>query len=373
MNKDLFEFWAEAKQTNFEIHPEDIPALERFKSRYGSAFPLDTLVGPLMGRARDAPIVLLYANGRRSPEDYDPEWKARLLPDYANQLSGGCPLPEFIGHPARGWIEKMIKSFGLDYSAAREKIAFLNIVPYKTLDISGWGRRPFDELLNELPSVRAMRHWVGGTLIPEAIAGKRLVVCLRSARLWGLRSGDSPNGGLFTPTIIRSGVVPLADRPAIHEFMRDRLGINVGMPAGGYAPKTRGSPGASIEPTKARSTPILESDIYRVPPPHQIGAHDAAWRRFREGRLIGSGATRLTDAVVTGIFPERQRVKARWRKELFALYHVGQTVGQFVQAGRSLVFDDPKGYAKVTTESQVLDHVCWDVTGGFITIDPKFP
>jgi hypothetical protein len=70
------------------------------------------------------------------------------------------------------------------------------------------------------------------------------------------------------------------------------------------------------------------------------------------------------NAKVTGVFPERHRAVTDWRKELFALYKVGQPVMHFVQAGMSHAFKDPKGFKWVETVSQMLDHVCWDVTGG---------
>lgn len=101
--------------------------------------------------------------------------------------------------------------------------------------------------------------------------------------------------------------------------------------------------------------------------------HHAAWRKYREGKLEGESAHRLMKAVVTEVFPERQRAVAGWRKELFALYRKGQRVSDFVDAGMAYDFLDDKGAKEVKSERQMLDHVCWDVSGGFIAIDPEFP
>jgi hypothetical protein len=369
--QDLFQFWAGAKKTNFMVHPADEPVLRKYARSY--QFPLDTLVGPFMGPARNAPIILLYANGGRSAEDLAPSWIEAQLQSYADHLSGEALLPLFEAHPpARRWTEGRIKPLGIPYGEARKQIAFLNIVPYKTQDTSGWSRKAFRDLIEELPSVGIMRHWLHDVLIPEAIAEKRLVVCLRSAGLWGLEPGEPRRGGLFTPRPNRGGFVPDADRPAIREFIRDRLGIPVmDHPARNDA--RRRSPGIGSRDGVAKHDPTAANDATQrsgsaaVRPTKSV--HDTAWRDFRRGRLEGEGAQRLMNALIRGIFPERQRVRADWRRELFSLYRRNERISDFVKAGMAHRFVDERGFQEVRTLKQMLDHVCWDVSGRFITID----
>ena len=67
--------------------------------------------------------------------------------------------------------------------------------------------------------------WGQGALFPEAEAGKRAVVCLRSAKLWGLRKGECNGGTLSAPKHGRSGIMdkgPLRDE--ISAKVRERIG-----------------------------------------------------------------------------------------------------------------------------------------------------
>jgi hypothetical protein len=322
-----------------------------------------------MGAARDAQITLLYANGGRSPEDCNVGAIKAWLPSYAHHLSGEAPLPLFENHPpARKWTQAHIKAFGMPYEDARTKIAFLNIVPYKTWDTADWGRKEVRDLIEELPSVLAMRRWLHDVLRPDAIDGKRLVVCLRSAALWGLGAGEASKGGLFTPRPNRGGFLPQADRVAVWNFMREQLGIHPTQHPVGNSGRRSLQPASSDHSANHVQAGVVKRDASAGPPAPK-SAHDAAWRKFREERLDGEGSRRLLNAVITGVFPERQRVRAVWRRELFGLYPAGQRVADFVDAGMAHEFVDKKGLQQVRTRNQMLDHVCWDVSGGFITID----
>ena len=42
-------------------------------------------------------------------------------------------------------------------------------------------------------------------LFPQAEAGERVVICMRSAAYWGLETGRSYGKGLFAPHVTRSG------------------------------------------------------------------------------------------------------------------------------------------------------------------------
>ncbi len=60
-------------------------------------------------------------------------------------------------------------------------------------------------LLAALPSSRASIDWAQSVLFPEAIAGRRVVICLRSAHFWGLQNGKRYGKALFAPNTTRSG------------------------------------------------------------------------------------------------------------------------------------------------------------------------
>ncbi len=47
--------------------------------------------------------------------------------------------------------------------------------------------------------------WTQSVLFPEAIAGRRVVICLQSAYFWGLQKGERYGKALFAPNTIRSG------------------------------------------------------------------------------------------------------------------------------------------------------------------------
>lgn len=91
-----------------------------------------------------------------------------------------------------------------------DKVAFLNLVPYHSDgDFHDY------ELLGELPSSAKVLDWTRKVLFPSAIARKRIVVCLRSCRRWGLEEGQMDDY-LFAPQFNRAGHM-------YHGAMRERV------------------------------------------------------------------------------------------------------------------------------------------------------
>jgi hypothetical protein len=70
----------------------------------------------------------------------------------------------------------------------KNKIALLNIGAYHSADA-----RSFGSLL-ALPSSRVSVGWAQDVLFPDAEAGRRIVVCMRSASYWGLEQGRKYEG-----------------------------------------------------------------------------------------------------------------------------------------------------------------------------------
>jgi len=96
-------------------------------------------------------------------------------------LLGSAPLPSFKGNPAGlEWTTATLGQFSITYAAAASEVASLNLMPYR----SAHGREDA-HMIKLLESSRLMLEWANDTLFPEARADERIVVCLRSADLWG--------------------------------------------------------------------------------------------------------------------------------------------------------------------------------------------
>jgi hypothetical protein len=132
-------------------------------------------------------------------------------------LTGDAPLPAWKGNPAgRRWTEKRLGQFGLGYEGAASKVAFINLIAYRSRE----GSKDI-HMVDRLPSSRIVLDWARDTLFPEAEAGKRVVVCLYSARKWGL-DPDRPQRGqaLFAPKCNRQAFMH-------HGAMREKIGAAV--------------------------------------------------------------------------------------------------------------------------------------------------
>lgn len=105
------------------------------------------------------------------------------------------PGPEVAGF---AWRTGRVKCFG-EWEDLRTKIAVLNIGCYHSKTFAD------APLLAALPSSRVSIDWAQNVLFPDAIAARRTVVCLRSARFWGLQEGKRFGKALFAPKVTRAG------------------------------------------------------------------------------------------------------------------------------------------------------------------------
>jgi hypothetical protein len=119
---------------------------------------------------------------------------------------------------------------------------------------------------------------------------------------------------------------------------------------------------AKVTPTTSTQEPFA---------PTGFKGHLIRYRKFCKGRLDGDGARQLISAKITAVFPDRLIARWDWRRELFSLYQEGQQVSEFVRAGIDHKFAIDEGNRRTETERQMLEHVCWDVTGPFIEIDER--
>jgi hypothetical protein len=201
MAVDIFKFWSQVGPNDYQ-HPADRDVLQRV----GSSFDLRCLPGCFRGPLRTAPVVLLYLSPGLNPafeKDYLKEARSRAgrVLNYRTR-SGRVLLPGPAQlFPAWKWWTSRTACFG-EWQKVQDKVAILNICAYHS--------KSFDDkpLLVALPSSRVSLDWAQGVLFPEAIAGKRVVVCLRAASFWGLRTGKRGRQygeSLFCPLVTRSG------------------------------------------------------------------------------------------------------------------------------------------------------------------------
>lgn len=195
MSRDIFDFWSQIGRGE-HIHPADRKVFERIRpEKHG--FRLDCLPGCFGGRLRDAPVVLLYLSPGFSKADVTDAQTEEGKDFYFRRYKGYEP-PRDLGAAKSSWITSRTKSFG-DWDAIKNKIALLNIGAYHSVDVKSFAS------LVALPSSRLSLDWAQEVLFPDAEAGKRIVICMRSAAYWGLEQGKQYKGSLFAPTVNRSG------------------------------------------------------------------------------------------------------------------------------------------------------------------------
>ena len=188
--KDIFDFWEGVKGSATQ-HDDDRTVL----SALDTQFDLRCLVANFHGRLRDAPVVLLLLSPGLGDGDHAAARDPRARAYYAKMRRGDCPLPTLAEHPgAYKWDRRILTQFGCDNDDAtvRNKVAVLNICAYKSKTFTDWAA------LAALPSSRVCLDWAQGVLFPQARAGERVVVCLRSPKYWGLKKGTT-DGSLFAP------------------------------------------------------------------------------------------------------------------------------------------------------------------------------
>jgi hypothetical protein len=195
MSTDIFRFWAQIKPHEM-IHPADRDVFDRV-GELGHVFDLRCLPGSFAGRLRDAPVVLLYLSPGFSEHHLVEARTARTRKKAVERRRGCQP---FSADPARHkWLTSRTGSFGIEYETLRHKVAVLNIGAYHAKNFKDY------PLLAALPSSRVSLDWAQHVLFPQAIRGERVVICLRSARYWGLKAGTRYGRSLFAPSVTRGG------------------------------------------------------------------------------------------------------------------------------------------------------------------------
>jgi hypothetical protein len=215
VRQDIFKFWSQIDRGE-HVHPADKRVFDRMRpEKHG--FRLECLPACFGGRLRDAPVVLLYLSPGFSRQDVADAKSDEGKDYYARRWKGYEPMRQ-IGSGKPSWMVRRTKRFG-DFKAVKDKIALLNIGAYHSRDV-----RSFASLL-ALPSSRVSLGWAQDVLFPDAEAGKRIVICMRSAAYWGLEQGRKYKGTLFAPVVNRSGYLINNDKNSrLINLVRNRLG-----------------------------------------------------------------------------------------------------------------------------------------------------
>lgn len=211
MSVDIFEFWSQVGP-NERQHPADRIVLSRMNGKHG--FDLDCLPYPFMGPLKTAPVVLLYLSPGFDKSDPETAKTDKGRNWVMECRAGNQPLPgpkEY--QSAWEWWRRRTAVFG-NWDDLRSEIAVLEIGAYHSEEFNDY------PLLLALPSSRVSVEWAQSVLFPQATAGERIVVCLRSAAYWGLREGESYGKALYVPRVTRGGHM-------LNGPMRDEIVKNV--------------------------------------------------------------------------------------------------------------------------------------------------
>lgn len=196
LHSDIFDFWKCIGPTD-HIHPADDPVFKRL-GEDGHGFNTRCLPSAFMGPLKTAQVVLLYMSPGYNPEDEKNAISDEGQQTYAERRGGNQPLPD-KNKPGGNWWRERTKCFKVDDDIIAKKTAVLNIGAYHSEEMKNHA------LLAALPSSRVSLDWAQNILFPEAEAGRRVVICLRAAKFWGLTTGKEYKGTLFAPPVTRGG------------------------------------------------------------------------------------------------------------------------------------------------------------------------
>jgi hypothetical protein len=201
---DIFRFWGSPgikglKDGKEYVHPADRDVLGRIKH----TFDLRCLPSCFSGPLRTAPVVLLYLNPGLSKQDRRDPQTRKGREYYRRKIKGYEPLCSEDHHAvAWKWWTGRTKIFSEESDELRDKVAILEIGAYHSKRLAN------TSVLAALPSSRVMLDWAQTKLFQEAVDGRRIVICLRAARFWGLDAGVSGRRygkSLYVPIVTRGG------------------------------------------------------------------------------------------------------------------------------------------------------------------------
>ena len=213
--EDIFSFWKNIGP-DVKIHPEDDKILRRDSVVH--KFELDCLPVPFYGPLKTAPVVLLFLNPGFSEKDIYEARDERERQFYWRQRQGSEPLRSQTDIAKKSWWVSRTRRFHPDPEYLRHRLAVLELCPYHSKEFKD-GR-----LIGKLPSTQTTLAWANKVLFPQARAKKRVVLCMRAAKRWGLSVGQH-DGWLFVPHVTRNGHLIKDHRDSIVEAVRTALDL----------------------------------------------------------------------------------------------------------------------------------------------------
>jgi hypothetical protein len=207
MTIDIFEFWNGIGRSE-KVHPVDREVFERL-GLDGHSFNHNTLPLCFGGPLRSACVVLLYMSPGYHPSDEVYAKTREGRDNYVRRRRGNEPLGSADTPGGRWWRERT-RCFRVDDKIVATNLSILNIGAYHSKEMKD------PQLLAALPSSRVSLDWAQAVLFPDAVAGKRVVVCMRAAKFWGLREGRAYGRALFAPEVTRRGHM-------VHNELRERV------------------------------------------------------------------------------------------------------------------------------------------------------
>jgi len=205
----FLQFWSKVTD-DLCVHPDDAAMLCDNRHR------LET-IGPFMGKIKTAPVVFLTLNPGSSGVESREAQTPSVREGMKRILGGDAPLPSFeTNREGRKWTQRILTQFGVRYESAADKVAFINLVPYRSKGFTD------HKLITRLHSVSMVRRWTQDTLFREARAGERIVVCIVAHERWGLQPGTTQGVSLFSPQCgSRQYILKLGpDREKIGQLIR---------------------------------------------------------------------------------------------------------------------------------------------------------
>jgi hypothetical protein len=161
------------------------------------------------------PVILLYLSPGFGQDDLADSKTEKGRDYYFQKLKGDTPLRD--NSPGTNWVKRRTQRFG-DWQDVRNKVSVLNIGAYHSKTFSDYS------VLAALPSSRVSLDWAQTVLFPEAEAGKRIVICMRTAAYWGLEKGRRYSGTLYAPLVNRGGyLLRNSDNDRLIELVRARV------------------------------------------------------------------------------------------------------------------------------------------------------
>ena len=187
------------------VHPDDIKVLADHPGCFNLDYPPPAYVGNIVS----APVVMLLTNGGYNSEgtknEFSKRGAAKRYLDCLHDPSLMCP---------KGYSDYYLK-WNYKELLRAGYLAVVNVAAYRSPNFSSVRQR----IAGELESVKLHRRWLHETLLPEAAAGKRLIIAHRYTH-WDLKPTKHKQRNLYFSRSQRSPHMELDAKEQIKKFRK---------------------------------------------------------------------------------------------------------------------------------------------------------